>query len=56
MQGAFDMQMFVVFNSKERTAKDWTSLFKRVDDRFRVDSIKVTPGASVGLIDVVFDG
>ncbi|KAL6818170.1 O-methyltransferase domain-containing protein [Trichoderma sp. SZMC 28013] len=56
MQGAFDMQMLVLFNAKERTAEDWTTVFKMADDRFRVNAIKMVPGASVGLIDVVFDG
>ncbi|KAJ4854759.1 o-methyltransferase domain-containing protein [Trichoderma breve] len=56
MQGAFDMQMLVLFNAKERTAEDWTTVFKLADDRFRVNAIKMIPGASVGLIDVVFDG
>ncbi|KAL7784050.1 O-methyltransferase domain-containing protein [Trichoderma afarasin] len=56
MQGAFDMQMLVLFNAKERTAEDWTIVFKMADDRFRVNAIKMIPGASVGLIDVVFDG
>ncbi|KAL7942699.1 O-methyltransferase domain-containing protein [Trichoderma barbatum] len=56
MQSAFDMQMLVLFNAKERTAEDWTALFKMADDRFQVNAIRITPGASVGLIDVVFDG
>ncbi|KAK4085123.1 uncharacterized protein Triagg1_113 [Trichoderma aggressivum f. europaeum] len=56
MQSAFDMEMLVLFNAKERTAEDWTAVFKMADDRFRVNAIKMIPGASVGLIDVVFDG
>ncbi|KAL6694171.1 O-methyltransferase domain-containing protein [Trichoderma pleuroticola] len=56
MQGAFDMEMLVLFNAKERTAEDWTAVVKMADDRFRVNAIKMIPGASVGLIDVVFDG
>ncbi|KAL7955021.1 O-methyltransferase domain-containing protein [Trichoderma compactum] len=56
MQGAFDMMMLAIFNAKERTAEDWAAVLKMADDRFRVNTIKMIPGASVGLIDVVFDG
>ncbi|EHK17895.1 uncharacterized protein TRIVIDRAFT_194407 [Trichoderma virens Gv29-8] len=56
MQSAFDMQMLVLFNAKERTAEDWATVFKMADDRFQVNAVKVIPGASVGLIDVMFDG
>ncbi|KKP01262.1 hypothetical protein THAR02_06620 [Trichoderma harzianum] len=56
MQGAFDMQMLVLFNAKERTAEDWIAVFKMADDRFRVNAMEMIPGAGVGLIDVAFDG
>lgn len=56
MQGAFDIQMLTMFNSKERTAEDWASVFKLADSRFQVNVIKLVPGSSVGLIDMVFDG
>ncbi|KAL6872762.1 O-methyltransferase domain-containing protein [Trichoderma novae-zelandiae] len=54
MQSAFDMQMLVTLNARERTAEDWRAVLEMADERFRVDAVRVVPGASVGLVDVVF--
>ncbi|PQE21342.1 O- family 2 protein [Rutstroemia sp. NJR-2017a WRK4] len=40
MQKSMDMNMKAQFNGKERDAKEWTSLLKRADHRFTVDSIR----------------
>ncbi|PPJ60938.1 hypothetical protein CBER1_08600 [Cercospora berteroae] len=52
---AADMQMFVMLNSKERTARDWTDLAKSADPRLRVAALHSVPGAVVSLLDLVLD-
>ncbi|GIZ46893.1 hypothetical protein CKM354_000999900 [Cercospora kikuchii] len=52
---AADMQMFVMLNSKERTARDWTDLAKSADPRLRVAALHAVPGAVVSLLDLVLD-
>jgi 6-hydroxytryprostatin B O-methyltransferase len=52
---AVDLQMLVLFNSRERTMKDWITLFKRASDRLVVKSVVVLPGQPLGLIDAVYE-
>jgi len=53
---SIDMQMLVACWAKERTAEDWSELFSSVDKRLKVKSAKTTPGANLGLVEVVLEG
>ncbi|KAL9592948.1 MAG: hypothetical protein Q9219_007705 [cf. Caloplaca sp. 3 TL-2023] len=48
---AFDIAMFEVFNSKEREADEWASLFKAADDRFQFIGIKRPDGSKLSFIE-----
>jgi 6-hydroxytryprostatin B O-methyltransferase len=53
MLRAFDVSMFVQLNSRERAPEDWHALFKSVDPRLQITSVKPPPpGVSYTLVEV----
>lgn len=46
-----DLMMLAQFNSRERTAKGWESLFLSADPRFRLRQIKQPPGSLMSVIE-----
>ena len=52
----FDLYMKQMNNGKERDADDWAALFKAADLGFKLQSIRVPPGAKLAVIEAVWDG
>ena len=48
---ALDMEMLSLFNSHERDADAWASLFKQADERFIVVGVTVPSGAESGIVE-----
>ena len=48
--------MLEMFNSKEREADDWLSLFQSADARFKFVDIKRPPNSKLSFIEVVWEG
>ncbi|PSN71812.1 sterigmatocystin 8-O-methyltransferase [Corynespora cassiicola Philippines] len=47
-----DLNMWAVFNARERTVVEWTDLLKKADSRFEVHDIFLPVGSALALIDV----
>lgn len=43
------------FNSRERDADDWDQLLRFCDPRFKLKSIKCSPGSILSVIEVVWE-
>ena len=43
------------FNSRERDADDWTDLLGSADPRFKLKSIKCSPGSILSIIEVIWE-
>ncbi|KAI1498673.1 S-adenosyl-L-methionine-dependent methyltransferase [Biscogniauxia marginata] len=54
-QRSADLLMKAGFNGKERSKRDWESLFAQVDKRFHIASIVQPQGANDAVIEVAFD-
>ena len=52
----YDMYMLAFQNAKERTADDWTTLFKEVDPRFKITRVYQPPKSSLAVVDVTWEG
>jgi hypothetical protein len=48
--------MLCACNSRERTEADWRSLFATADGRFMFQGVTTVPGASLGLVQAVWEG
>ncbi|KAI0594376.1 S-adenosyl-L-methionine-dependent methyltransferase [Biscogniauxia sp. FL1348] len=55
LQRSADLHMKAGFNGKERSKRDWESLFAQVDKRFRIVNITQPDGAHDAVIEVAFD-
>ncbi|KAI1491675.1 S-adenosyl-L-methionine-dependent methyltransferase [Biscogniauxia mediterranea] len=55
LQRSADLLMKAGFNGKERSKRDWESLFAQVDKRFRIVNITQPDGAQDAVIEVAFD-
>lgn len=53
---SMDLQMLVLFNSKQRTVDDWRQLVSTADARFELVNVYRRLGTPFGLIEVVFRG
>ena len=51
-----DLTMLEIFNSKERHADEWGSLFERADARFKLISIKKPVKSRLSFIEVCWMG
>ncbi|KAL8788074.1 MAG: hypothetical protein Q9195_007488 [Heterodermia aff. obscurata] len=51
----YDLAMKQNFNSKERDANDWTGLLRDSDHRFKLGSIRCSPGSILSIIEVVWE-
>ncbi|KAI0964901.1 S-adenosyl-L-methionine-dependent methyltransferase [Xylaria arbuscula] len=49
-----DLDMAAVFNSKERSLKEWKTLVSEADPRFAVGEVKEPKGSALGTIEVIF--
>lgn len=47
--------MLCAYNSRERTEEDWKALFERADERFVFKGVVTLPGASLSLIEAVWE-
>lgn len=45
-----DMVVLSCFNSRERTAKDWQTLFENADEQFRFEDVITPEGSSMSLV------
>ena len=52
----YDMYMLAFQNAKERTADDWTTLFKEADPRFRLSRVYQPPKSSLAIVEVTWEG
>jgi len=50
-----DLAMKAVFNSRERTVADWTSLFQSADERFALVDVKRGGGEGLAVLRFVWD-
>lgn len=50
-----DIQMHVLFNSKERKLEDWSEVIKRADARFQLKNVHILPSTPFGIMDFVFE-
>ncbi|OAG06626.1 putative O-methyltransferase [Paraphaeosphaeria sporulosa] len=50
----YDLTMKQLFNSKERDAKEWESLFAAADTRFHIRRITCSPGSVLSVIEAVW--
>lgn len=48
--------MFTLFNAREREMKDWQMLFKQADNRFGNVKIWTPEGATLAIMEVVWEG
>lgn len=48
--------MLSLFNSRERDETDWRILFQKADPRFKVLKSWVPQGATLAIIDVIWEG
>ncbi|TGJ78244.1 hypothetical protein E0Z10_g10524 [Xylaria hypoxylon] len=53
-QRGADLMMKISFNGKERSKRNWESIFAEADKRFRIESIVQPEGAVDAIIEVVF--
>jgi len=47
----YDLAMLQNFNSKERDADEWRTLFEQADDRLKLDRISCPPGSILSVIE-----
>ncbi|KAK6613295.1 hypothetical protein ACHAPC_006483 [Botrytis cinerea] len=52
---AMDMIMFSLFNSRERDADDWATLFQAADPRFGKPKVCIPEGSTLGIIEAVWE-
>ena len=48
------MAMLALLNGKERDRKDWISLVRTVDDKFKVQEMKQMPDSNIGINELVW--
>lgn len=53
MLGAVDMQMHMPLNAKERKVDEWVAVTKKADPRFRLSTVRVVPGAPLGILEFI---
>jgi SAM-dependent methyltransferase len=53
---AFDLAMWELQNSKERTVEDWRDLFAMADTRFKLSKVVKPPNANLGILEVTWEG
>lgn len=51
-----DLTMKAMLNSKERTASDWSALFARLGNDFRLLDITTPPLSELSIIEVIWEG
>ena len=56
LQSDADMYMLAFQNAKERTANDWTTLFKEADPRFKLTRLSQPSKSSLAIVEVTWDG
>lgn len=49
------MYMLAFQNAKERTANDWTTLFKEADPRFKLTRVSQPSKSSLAIVEVTWD-
>ncbi len=49
-----DLSMLVLFNSNERTARAFETLFQQADSRYHVVNVKKPKGNTMAIIEVVW--
>lgn len=49
------MIMFSLFNSHERDADDWATLFQAADPRFGKPKVWIPEGSNLGIIEAVWE-
>ena len=52
----YDMYMLAFQNAKERTADDWTALFKEADQNFKLTRVYQPPKSSLAIVEVTWEG
>lgn len=50
------MYMLAFQNAKERTAKDWASLFETADPRFKLARVVQPARSSLAVMEVIWEG
>ena len=51
----FDLYMLAFQNAKERTADDWTTLFKETDPRFKLTRVYQPPKSTLAIVEVTWE-
>jgi hypothetical protein len=51
---SLDLQMMIACNGIDRTAENWTKLFKNADERFSLANVSMPRGSPFGLLEVMF--
>lgn len=49
-----DLNMAAVFNSRERTLREWRALFAEADSRFVFKSVRKPEGSALAVMEVVW--
>ncbi|KAK4207347.1 6-hydroxytryprostatin B O-methyltransferase [Rhypophila decipiens] len=49
-----DLNMAAIFNSRERTLREWEALFQQADDRFVFKSVTKPEGSALSMMEVVW--
>jgi hypothetical protein len=49
-----DLQMFVLFNAKQRTVEDWKKVLREADCRFELEKVYRLHGSPFGILEIVF--
>jgi hypothetical protein len=52
----YDMYMLAFQNAKERTAKDWASLFETADPRLKLTRVVQPARSSLAIMEVIWEG
>ena len=52
----YDIYMLAFQNGKERTAADWTTLFKEADPRLKLTKVYQPPKSSLAIVEVTWEG
>ena len=56
MHSDYDMYMLAFQNARERTADDWSALFKEADPRFMPTQVHQPPQSSLAVVEVTWGG
>lgn len=52
----YDIYMLAFQNGKERTADDWSTLFKEADPRFKITRVYQPPKSSLAIVEASWEG